>query len=52
MNAVDEPPLITLLLAHGADPDATNEAGQTPAERLDELGADEIADLLDAMRGG
>ena len=43
-------PLVALLLAHGADPDATNAAGQTPAQRLDALGADEVADLLEALR--
>lgn len=43
-------PLIALLLAHGADAELVNDAGQTPAERLEALGADEVADLLEAMR--
>lgn len=38
--------LITLLLAHGADTTARNDAGQTAAERLTELGLDPIADAL------
>ncbi len=38
--------LIDLLLAHGADPDLENAAGQTPAERLDAMGSDEVARLL------
>jgi ankyrin repeat protein len=40
--------LITLLLANGADPRALNDAGQTPAQRLEALGLDEIADVLEA----
>jgi ankyrin repeat protein len=39
-------PLIALLLAHGADPAARNDAGQTAGEKLDARGLDEIADLL------
>jgi ankyrin repeat protein len=38
--------LIALLLAHGADPAARNDAGQTPGQKLDARGLDEIADLL------
>jgi len=41
--------LIALLLAHGADPSWCNDAGQTPAEKLDAGGLDEIADLLSAL---
>jgi len=41
-------PLVDLLLAHGADPEARNDEGETPAERLDRAGADEVADLLRA----
>jgi ankyrin repeat protein len=40
--------LIELLLRHGADPDAPNEAGQTAAQTLVGRGLDPIADLLDA----
>jgi ankyrin repeat protein len=40
--------LIALLLAHGADPLTRNDAGQTPGEKLDGRGLDEIADLLAA----
>lgn len=40
--------LIEMLLAAGADPDATNDAGKTPAQRLDGDGLDQIADLLQA----
>jgi len=40
--------LIALLRAHGADPAARNGAGQTPGEKLDARGLDEIADLLAA----
>ncbi|HEY4102465.1 MAG TPA: ankyrin repeat domain-containing protein [Polyangiaceae bacterium] len=40
--------LIDLLLAHGADPNAKNEAGQTPRESLEANGRDEIADRLEA----
>ena len=39
--------LIALLLAHGADTSATNQAGETPAQRLKSLGLDEIAELLE-----
>jgi ankyrin repeat protein len=39
--------LIPLLLSYGADANALNQAGQTPAQRLTELGLDEIADALD-----
>lgn len=39
--------LIELLLRAGADPTARNAAGQTPAERLEALGLDEIADLVE-----
>jgi len=39
-------PLIALLLAHGADPALRNDAGQTPGQKLDARGLDEIADLL------
>jgi hypothetical protein len=38
--------LARLLLDAGADPDATNDDGLTPAERLEEQGLDEIAALL------
>jgi ankyrin repeat protein len=44
-------PLIALLLAHGADPDAKDDHGRTPVEALEERGGDEVADMLDAMRG-
>jgi ankyrin repeat protein len=44
-------PLVGLLLAHGADPELENDRGQTPAQRLEERGADEVADLLETMRG-
>ena len=40
-------PLIKQLLAHGADPAAVNDAGHTPAHKL-ERGLDPIADLLEA----
>ncbi|HEX3773829.1 MAG TPA: ankyrin repeat domain-containing protein [Polyangiaceae bacterium] len=40
--------LIDLLLAHGADSNAKNDAGQTPREALEANGHDEIADRLDA----
>lgn len=43
-------PLIALLLARGADPESRNGAGRTPAERLEERGADEVADLLAVLR--
>ena len=39
-------PLITLLLEHGADPSATNDAGRTAAQELEERGSDQVADLL------
>jgi ankyrin repeat protein len=38
--------LTLLLLDAGADPRARNEDGKTPAERLEERGLDEIADLV------
>jgi ankyrin repeat protein len=44
-------PLIYELLGHAADPELRNDAGQTPVERLEAMGADDVADLLDAMRG-
>jgi ankyrin repeat protein len=40
--------LAQLLLGAGADPEARNEDGLTPAERLEERGLDEVADLLSA----
>jgi ankyrin repeat protein len=40
--------LIALLLASGADPNVKNQAGETPAQRLESLGLEEIADLLEA----
>jgi len=40
--------LIDLLLAHGADVGALNDAGQTPAAKLEADGHDVVADLLDA----
>jgi ankyrin repeat protein len=43
--------LIALLLKAGADPMARNDAGQTPGERLDALGLDELAALLEARCG-
>jgi ankyrin repeat protein len=42
--------LAHLLLAAGADATATNEKGQTPEQRLEERGLDEIADLVLAGR--
>jgi uncharacterized protein len=39
--------LIPLLLAHGADPHAKNQAGQTPAQKLEVRGLPEHADLLE-----
>ncbi len=41
--------LIALLLAHGADPNAQNDAGQTPREVLEANGKDEVVDRLDAQ---
>lgn len=41
-------PILRLLLDHGADPLAKNDAGKTPAEHLDELGRDVVADLLES----
>jgi ankyrin repeat protein len=38
--------LAQVLLGAGADLEARNDAGLTPAERLEERGLDEIADLL------
>ena len=43
--------LMALLLAHGADPDAKNDAGQTPAEFLEANGRDELSDRLEARTG-
>ena len=40
--------LIDLLLAHGADPEAKNDSGQTPAQALEAKGQDEIADRLES----
>ncbi|HVJ18338.1 MAG TPA: hypothetical protein VM686_23120, partial [Polyangiaceae bacterium] len=40
--------IIELLLAAGADRDAKNNAGKTPAQALTDDGLDEIADLLEA----
>jgi ankyrin repeat protein len=40
-------PIIEMLLALGADPHAKNDAGQTPAQKLEAEALDEIADLLD-----
>jgi ankyrin repeat protein len=42
--------LAQLLLDAGADPQARNEDGKTPAERLEERGLDEIADLVNRLR--
>lgn len=39
--------LIVVLLEHGADPAAKNNAGMTPAQKLDADGLDTIADLLE-----
>ncbi len=44
-------PLIALLLQHGADESAVDDAGRTPAQALVERGLDPIADLLDAAVG-
>jgi ankyrin repeat protein len=41
--------LARLLVDAGADPEAKNEDGLTPAERLDEQGLDDIADRLTAV---
>ena len=38
--------LVGLLLAHGADPKATNDDGKTAAQKLDAAGLDPIAELL------
>ncbi|HKP57698.1 MAG TPA: ankyrin repeat domain-containing protein [Polyangiales bacterium] len=40
--------VVSLLLAHGADPQARNQAGQTPAEKLEARGLPEHADLIEA----
>jgi ankyrin repeat protein len=40
--------LAQLLLDAGADPQARNEDGLTPAQRLEERGLDEIANLVSA----
>ncbi|HKU43420.1 MAG TPA: ankyrin repeat domain-containing protein, partial [Polyangiales bacterium] len=42
--------LIALLLAAGADSAARNRARQTPAEKLEARGLDQIADLLESAR--
>jgi len=42
-------PLIRALLTHGGDPRARNDAGKTPAEHLEAGGADEVADVLEAL---
>lgn len=42
-------PLLHLLLEAGADPHAKNDAGETPTQRLERMGSDEVADLLDAL---
>jgi len=39
--------MIDLLLAHGADPAATNAAGQTPSQKLEAEGKDVLADLVE-----
>jgi ankyrin repeat protein len=44
-------PLIELLLSQRADADAMNDAGKTPAQKLEAEGLDQIADLLEAARG-
>ena len=44
-------PILAELLAHGADPSQEDDAGRTAAQRLEERGADEVADLLEVMRG-
>jgi hypothetical protein len=44
-------PLIALLLLHGADPEQRNAAGLTPAQQLEQRGADEVADLLELSSG-
>ncbi len=41
-------PMLELLLAHGADPQAKNEHGKTPPEVLEERGRDDLCDLLEA----
>ena len=41
--------LIELLLRHGADPAAKNDAGQTPVQALESNGRDEVADRLDSL---
>ena len=42
--------LIDLLLVHGADIDAMDDAGNRPARALEARGLDEVADLLEAER--
>jgi ankyrin repeat protein len=42
-------PLLALLLAHGADPQLRNQAGETPDQRLEASGADRVADLLEVL---
>ena len=41
--------LMDLLLRHGADPQAKNDAGQTPAQALEANGRDEAADRLESL---
>lgn len=43
--------VIEALLAHGADPGATNKDGLTPAEQAQRQGLDDAADLLRSSRG-
>ena len=38
------------LLAAGADPEQPNDAGRTPAQSLEEQGADDVADILEGLR--
>lgn len=41
--------LSALLLAHGANPGSRNDAGQTPAEKLDAAELDETRDLSSVL---
>lgn len=43
--------LITLLVSRGADPSVKNKARQTPTQKLESRGLDQIADLLEAQLG-
>jgi len=43
-------PILQGLLAAGADPWLLNDAGRTPAQSLEEQGADQVADLLEELR--